>query len=91
MSYKPVYRRIDPQAPVAEQAPVKEYAREQFLQLLEERCRAGEAHYGTPLTTHNGRSALQDLKEELIDAWQYLCQLEMELKDGGTMSKKLTK
>jgi hypothetical protein len=64
--------------PTAGRRPVTPYARAEFLRLLAEREAAGIATYGTPLHTHNGRDALQDAKEELLDAWQYLCQLELE-------------
>jgi hypothetical protein len=38
----------------------------------------GEKKYGVPLRANNGRDALQDLYEELLDAIQYLKQLQIE-------------
>lgn len=45
---------------------------------LREREKKGIQTYGTTLQTHNGRDALRDLYEELLDACQYLKQLMME-------------
>lgn len=42
------------------------------------RAKAGEQHYGTPLMSHNGRNALVDLYQELLDALNYLAQYQME-------------
>lgn len=41
---------------------------------IEERRRKGIAEYGTPLQPFNGRDALWDVYEELLDAVQYLRQ-----------------
>jgi len=41
----------------------------------------GLAKYGTLLTTHNGRDALLDLEQELLDAVMYLRQARYE-RDG---------
>lgn len=38
------------------------------------RDEVGRAKYGTPLQTHNGRDALVDLYQELLDACVYLRQ-----------------
>ncbi|HFQ5360115.1 hypothetical protein [Vibrio vulnificus] len=45
---------------------------------LTDRLAKGVNTYGTPLMTHNGRNALQDLYEELLDAACYVKQLMME-------------
>ena len=45
---------------------------------IEARTLAGVERYGTPLYTHNGRDAVQDLREELLDALQYLAQAHAE-------------
>lgn len=42
---------------------------------LEERERVGIARYGRPLQSHNGRDALIDLYQELLDAAAYTRQL----------------
>ena len=75
---------------------VAPYARSEFVRMLDERERKGVETYGTTLQTFNGRDAIRDLKEELIDAFQYACQIELELQTlsfkmeasvGGQMSK----
>ncbi|MCA1800617.1 MAG: hypothetical protein LC650_04935 [Actinobacteria bacterium] len=42
------------------------------------RAKQGEERYGVPLTTHNGRDALIDCYEELLDALVYSVQYEAE-------------
>lgn len=42
------------------------------------RSQKGIETYGTPLQPHNGRDALADLYEELLDACQYLRQVIYE-------------
>jgi len=39
---------------------------------------AADVYYGMELHTHNGRDAVQDLREELLDALQYLAQARAE-------------
>lgn len=48
------------------------------------RVAKGTAEYGEPLTTHNGRDALQDAYEEAMDLAMYLKQaiLERSKPDG---------
>ena len=41
---------------------------------MRERDRIGRERYGTPLQAHNGRDALQDAYEEILDAAVYLRQ-----------------
>ena len=41
---------------------------------MRERDRIGRERYGTPLQAHNGRMALQDAYEEILDAAVYLRQ-----------------
>ena len=45
---------------------------------LEERERLGIERYGTPLMPDNGRDALQDLYEELLEACCYIIQVMVE-------------
>jgi hypothetical protein len=45
---------------------------------LKERRALGVERYGRPLQTFNGRKALQDLVEELLDGANYALQAEME-------------
>lgn len=45
---------------------------------LENRAVGGVEKYGVPLQTHNGRNALVDLYEELLDAVMYATQANME-------------
>jgi hypothetical protein len=42
---------------------------------LRERMAQGIATYGVPLQAHNGRDALRDLYEELLDACLYIRQV----------------
>lgn len=58
--------------------PVTPAARILFNAMLNEREAKGVEAYGRSLHTDNGRDALQDLAEELIDGWQYLVQARME-------------
>lgn len=48
------------------------------LEDLRERMEFGRSRYGTYLRTNNGRDALKDLYEELIDATLYVRQLIAE-------------
>ena len=49
---------------------------------IKERKRVGTERYGTPLQANNGRDALVDLYQELLDAVQYVRQIiEEELED----------
>lgn len=48
---------------------------------LEARAAVGLRKYGVPLRTHNGRDAREDLAEELLDAFMYATQMEMEEED----------
>lgn len=53
---------------------------------LEARAAVGEQTYGTRLMTHNGRDALQDAHEEILDALAYLWQAWMERRSGSDRS-----
>jgi len=46
---------------------------------LKERSKKGEMEYGEPLTTNNGREALQDAYEEVLDLACYLKQKIIEI------------
>lgn len=54
----------------------------QVIADIEARRQVGIARYGTALQPHNGRDALRDLYEELIDAAMYTKQLMVE-RDGS--------
>lgn len=49
--------------------------------LLESRTALGIQRYGQALHSYNGRDALQDCLEEVIDAIQYAAQMSMEGRD----------
>ena len=53
----------------------------EVLKDIEARIELGKERYGTLLQTHNGRDALVDLYEELMDALMYTKQLMMENED----------
>jgi hypothetical protein len=66
-----------------QQLPVKNnrlYIQDLVVADIEARKQVGIARYGTALQAHNGRDALRDLYEELIDACMYVRQL-MEERD----------
>lgn len=48
---------------------------------MQARDHLGRQRYGTPLQAHNGRDALQDAYEEILDAAVYLKQAIIE-RDG---------
>lgn len=49
-----------------------------FPAVLGKQVAKGEKKYGVRLHTWNGRDAAQDVREELVDGFQYLTQLTME-------------
>jgi hypothetical protein len=49
-----------------------------ITEAIEARTLAGVERYGVALHTHNGRDPVQDLREELLDAMQYLAQAHAE-------------
>lgn len=49
------------------------------VQYLYERQTLGQRRYGTPLKTHNGRSALEDALAEITDFGLYFAQYVMEV------------
>lgn len=51
---------------------------DKVIEDINERVRMGEEKYGTKLMTYNGRRALVDLYQELIDAVMYTKQLLLE-------------
>ena len=54
---------------------------------LEKRAKVGSAKYGTPLQTNNGRNALLDLYEEMLDAYMYAVQFAEET---GSVQKSVS-
>ena len=67
-----------------EQAPPTETAgsRDVFARIageFAERNAKGIETYGRTLTTFNGRDALRDAREEVLDTYVYLTQLAMEI------------
>lgn len=54
---------------------------DQVMAFIERRKQLGVDRYGTTLQPHNGRDALRDLLEELVDAVNYTAQLIIE-RDG---------
>jgi len=64
--------------PVAGSVDVTPVARALFLTMLLDREVKGVETYGRSLQTMNGRDAIRDLMEELIDGWQYAVQIQIE-------------
>lgn len=62
--------------------PGKQAVGELVLQDIQDRIALGKERYGTALQTHNGRDALQDQYEELIDAVMYTKQRILEERDA---------
>jgi hypothetical protein len=60
-----------------------------LIERLKSRAEEGLKTYGRPLQTFNGRSALQDALEEVLDLAQYLQQAVMEAKEGGVWKVKV--
>lgn len=54
---------------------------EELISDIRARTAFGIEKYGTALRTHNGRDALMDAYQELLDAAQYIKQLIMERDD----------
>jgi shikimate 5-dehydrogenase len=54
------------------------YCEPTLARAVVERARIGLERYGRPLETFNGRDALRDAREEVVDGFQYVTQLLME-------------
>lgn len=59
----------------------EECVQDALIALIEERKQLGIQRYGSPLMTHNGRDAGQDMVEEAVDLAVYSMQVAMELQD----------
>lgn len=73
--------RRDPKPTADEPMPVinsRPAIQDLVIEDIQERKREGTLKYGTPLQPFNGRSALRDLYQELLDATQYIRQLIYE-------------
>lgn len=57
------------------------YVQDQVMAYIERRKQVGISRYGTALQPNNGRDALMDAFEEVIDLAQYLAQVIIE-RDG---------
>lgn len=75
--YKPGSAAVPQPDPLPGKTVVYEYA----LKDIGERVEMGKIKYGTPLKTQNGRDALYDCYQELIDALLYIRQELLE-RDG---------
>ena len=62
---------------------------ESIAEDTEARIRLGEKKYGTRLKAHNGRDAMLDLYQEVLDGCNYAKQLVIENKDDGTLFNQL--
>jgi hypothetical protein len=71
------------QRPEDQPLPVKgrEDVQARLIEAIRERRELGIRRYGQPLMTHNGRDAMRDAWEEVIDLAAYLTQLRMEQAD----------
>lgn len=60
---------------------MRSFGHAQIADDIEARIRMGEKKYGTRLKTHNGRDAMLDLYQEVLDAMNYAKQLQLERPD----------
>jgi hypothetical protein len=56
---------------------------------LEARTQLGKVRYGDALHTHNGRDPVRDLREEILDAVQYLAQAIAEGRIHGDQALRM--
>ena len=56
---------------------------------IEARIRMGEKKYGTRLKSHNGRDAVLDLYQELLDSLNYAMQCDIEGIDDGALFDRI--
>ena len=68
---------------------LRSIGREDIAEDTEARIRLGEKKYGTRLKSHNGRDAMLDLYQEVLDGCNYAKQLVIENKDDGTLFNTL--
>jgi hypothetical protein len=61
----------------------REFIQSAVIRDIEARLKVGIERYGTGLQPFNGRDALQDLYEELLDACMYIKQAIMERDENG--------
>ncbi|MGA5598470.1 hypothetical protein ACPCSE_29970 [Streptomyces cellulosae] len=57
----------------------QENVQDALIQHIEDRKALGVQRYGRPLQTFNGRKAIKDLLDELLDGATYAMQVEMEI------------
>ena len=62
---------------------------ENIAEDTEARIRLGEKKYGTRLKANNGRDAMLDLYQEVLDGCNYAKQLVIENKDNGDLFNQL--
>jgi len=67
--------------PFGGQTDINAISVQMLPRLLAERQEEGLRRYGQPLRTWNGRDARRDLREELLDAFQYALQADREHRD----------
>lgn len=68
---------------------LREFGFEHIAEDTEARIRLGEQKYGTRLKANNGRDAMLDLYQEVLDGCNYAEQLVIENKDDGSLFKSL--
>ena len=80
-------KSVDVAVEVAEE--LKKLGLEGIAEDVEARIRIGERKYGKRLQSFNGRDALKDLYDEVLDSLNYSKQLEIEGKDDGSLFRQL--
>ena len=80
-------KSVDVAVEVAED--LKKVGFQDIAEDVEARIRIGERKYGKRLQSFNGRDALKDLYDEVLDALNYSKQLELENLDNGEIFRGL--
>lgn len=86
MSYRK--REGDQELPVGNDQPVIHHLVQEDLQ---KRLELGISRYGQPLQPFNGRDALRDAYEEILDTAVYLKQMIVERDEQARQLQRLTK
>jgi hypothetical protein len=81
---KPTSKSDDIDVAVVAAARLKELGLNEVAEDIEARIRLGERKYGTRLKAFNGRDALIDLYQEVLDGINYSQQCQIEGKDDGS-------
>jgi hypothetical protein len=68
---------------------LRNFGYDKIAEDIEARIRLGEKKYGTRLKSHNGRDAVLDLYQELLDSLNYAMQCDIEGIDNGNLFDRI--